>query len=76
MTPSPTHCEDCEHVHPDTRSKAPGQWMCMMHPRLQGFSPVAPRTWAGKEPYGRCVSINHGHCPVFQRRRDEQQELV
>lgn len=74
--PKPTHCENCEHVHPDTLSKAPTQWMCMCFPRLEGFNAIAPTLWAGKEPYNRCVSINVGHCPLYLRRRDNQKELV
>jgi hypothetical protein len=73
---APTPCEDCEHVHPDTRSKPSYQWMCMRFPRLEGLDPVAPTTRIIKEPYNRCAAINAGWCPLFERRRDGQMELA
>lgn len=48
----------------------------MKFPRLDGLDPVAPKTRAVKEPYNRCQSVNAGFCPMFERRRDGQKELV
>lgn len=64
-----TACEDCDHVHPDTRKQSPTRWVCMKFPRIEGFSPVAPKAWVDAEPYMRCVGINGGLCPVFAPRR-------
>jgi len=64
----PTPCETCDNVHMDTRKKPPYQWMCVRFPRVEGMSAVAPTTWAGHEPYNRCVNINLGYCPVFKER--------
>lgn len=71
-----TACELCDHVHPDTMKLHPARWLCMKFPRLEGFSPVAPLTWVDKEPYMRCIGINGGACPLFERRRDGQKELI
>ena len=71
-----TCCESCDFVHLDTRNKHPGQWMCVKFPRLEGTSAVAPTVWSGREPYNRCVNINLGYCPLYERRRDGQKELL
>lgn len=35
----PTLCVECDHVHPDSKSKPPFNWRCMAHPAppLGGF---------------------------------------
>lgn len=70
-----TFCEDCDHVHADTRKQNPTRWLCTKFPRLEGFSPVAPRAWVDSEPFSRCVGINGGFCPLFSPRRNGQREL-
>lgn len=71
-----TACEDCDNVHPDTRKQSPARWVCMRFPRVEGLSAVAPKAWVDAEPYMRCVGINGGLCPVFQKRRDGQKEML
>lgn len=74
---TPTPCEDCEHLHPDTRDpKRTYAWLCMRFPRLPGLSAVAPKSKHIGEPYNRCENINLGFCPLFERRRDGQMELT
>lgn len=62
MTPTP--CETCDHVHPDTRGKPPYAWRCMNFPVLPGFSAVSP-SYRPDPPYGKCESVNHGFCPLW-----------
>jgi hypothetical protein len=71
----PTPCEQCDHVHMETRKQSPSRWMCVKFPRLEGMSPVAPTQFAALEPYNRCVSVNLGYCPLWSPRRDGQLEL-
>lgn len=77
--PSPgikrTPCEDCDFVHESTRKQSPGRWVCVRFPRLEGLSPIAPTKWVDLEPYMRCVGINGGHCPLWVKRREGQQEF-
>ena len=71
-----TPCETCEHVTMGTRKKAPWKWTCAQFPRLEGTSAVAPTQWLGHEPYNYCTKINLGYCPLYERRRDGQKELL
>lgn len=70
-----TSCETCDHVHAETRKQHPSRWLCVRFPRIEGFSPVAPKAWVDAEPYMRCVGINGGACPLWKARRDGQREL-
>ncbi len=72
MTPTP--CEECDFVHMDTRKMMPHRWICVKFPRLSGLSAVAPTKWVEREPYNRCVNINLGYCPLWEKRRDGKQE--
>jgi hypothetical protein len=65
-----TACEDCDHVTSDTRKGHPSRWCCIKFPRIEGFSPVAPKAWVDADPYMRCVGINGGLCPLWTARRD------
>lgn len=69
-----TACEDCDHVAPDTRRQSPTRWVCLKFPRIEGFSPVAPKAWVDAEPYMRCVGINGGLCPVFAPRKQPKEQ--
>lgn len=71
-----TACEDCDNVHAETRKQSPSRWVCVKFPRIEGYSPVAPKTWVEVEPYMRCFGINGGVCPCFERRRDGQLEMI
>ena len=72
---TPTFCEDCDNVHNDTRRQSPSSWLCVEFPRLEGQGFIAPKFWAEKEPFMRCVGINGGACPLFKRRRNGQLEM-
>jgi hypothetical protein len=63
-----TSCATCDHVHPDTRSKAPYGWRCMRFPVLVGLNAVAP-AYRPEPPYAKCEGINHGLCPLWAERR-------
>ena len=71
-----TFCEDCDNVHAETRKQHPARWLCVKFPRMETFSPVAPRAWVEHEPYMRCVNLNGGKCPLFTPRRNGQMALV
>jgi hypothetical protein len=61
-----TICEDCEHMHPESRKRA-SQWaMCMKFPRLEGMGFVSRDKWDKDPPYMRCRDINGGLCPLFE----------
>ena len=65
----PTFCIECENVVEETRKRLPTQWLCRMHPRIEGQGFVAPKIWAEMEPFLRCRDTNGGRCPVFIERR-------
>lgn len=69
-----TTCEDCDNVHMETRKKHPASWLCVRFPRLEGYSPVAPRMWVDAEPYMKCMGINGGACPLWVARREGQKD--
>lgn len=71
---NPTPCRDCDNVHAATRKNSYTQWTCTRFPKLPGLNPVDPEGWVDP-PYMRCAGINGGHCPLFVKRRDGQQEL-
>lgn len=71
-----TSCEDCDHVTADTRKGHPARWCCIKFPRIEGFSPVAPKVWVDAEPYMRCVGINGGLCSLWMPRREGQKEAA
>lgn len=70
----PTFCEECDHVTSATRDKHPAHWTCIKFPRLEGFSAVAPRQWAISEPYNKCMNVNAGHCPMWAKRREPEEQ--
>lgn len=64
-----TFCEDCEHVHPDTRKQEPWRMRCMKAPTRPGYGFVS-RTFSPDPPYVRCFDINkYGECEMFEPRR-------
>lgn len=71
----PTACEDCDHVHEQSRKQGPRSWLCVKFPRLENLNAVAPTQWVHAEPYNRCVNINLGYCPLFVKRRAGQREM-
>lgn len=74
---APTLCNECDHVHPDTRKGAPRTWLCLQHPKLPGFDGfVTGEAWEKDAPYLRCKDVNGGLCKLWARKRDNQMELV
>jgi hypothetical protein len=69
-----TPCEDCDHVHAETRKQSPSRWVCVKFPRLEGLNAIAPKQWVYAEPYMRCAGINGGFCPLFVKRREGQKD--
>jgi hypothetical protein len=48
--------------------------VCLKFPRIEGFSPVAPKAWVDAEPYMRCLGINGGLCPMFAPRKQPKEQ--
>lgn len=69
-----TLCEQCDHVHADSRKRSPTMWLCSKFPRLEGMGFVAPKAWAEHEPFMKCSGINGGACPLWSPRRDGQRD--
>ncbi|KKM19363.1 hypothetical protein LCGC14_1656450 [marine sediment metagenome] len=63
-----TYCHDCDHR---TNGQAPPwRWMCLKHPRLDGFGYVTRKTWDNFPPYLFCHHVNGGACPLFEPRKE------
>lgn len=71
---TPTYCETCDNVHPESRKKSPSQWLCIKFPRLEGGGFVAPKVWAATDPFNRCVNVNLGYCPLWAPMRNGQRD--
>lgn len=65
----PTICEDCEHMHPESRKRASYWAMCMKFPRLEGQGFVSKDKWDSDPPFMSCRNINGGACPLFEERK-------
>ncbi len=71
---APTICSDCDHMH-NERTGHPRYWMCMKFPRTaDGFGFVTDTVWDKAAPYMYCVDINGGVCPLFEPRRNEDDQ--
>lgn len=68
-----TYCHDCDNVHPSSRKQPPWSWLCVKHPRKEGFGYVTPFTWDNMEPYLRCKDVNGGACPLFEPKKEGEQ---
>lgn len=66
-----TFCEDCDNVEPSSRKRSPASWVCLKFPRVEGGGFVAPKVWAEADPFMRCTGINGGLCPLWAKRKDE-----
>jgi hypothetical protein len=68
----PTVCKQCDRVEESSRKRRPTQWLCTAFPRkfAEGF--VDPDWWIENEPYQRCMDINRGCCPMFEKVRDKK----
>jgi hypothetical protein len=67
---TPTYCDTCDHVDPQSRKMAPHRWLCLRHRRLEGMGFVAQGQWVGAEPYLRCRDVNGGWCELYEPRRE------
>lgn len=70
-----TLCENCEHSHPENEKRPSYRWMCIMFPRVEQNNFVTTDNRLS-EPYMFCKDINGGKCPLFQRAKGKQMELV
>jgi hypothetical protein len=75
VSDGPTLCEACDFVEAGSRKGNPYGWLCTRFPRIEGMGFVAPKFWAEKEPFMKCVGINGGKCCLFKPRRDGQMEM-
>ncbi|MNF00184.1 hypothetical protein D3C87_1367430 [compost metagenome] len=69
---TPTFCTDCEFVVAESRKRSPSGWLCLKHKRLEGQGFVDPKFWSNEEPYLRCKDVNAGACPLFEKRRENE----
>lgn len=65
-----TYCEECDHLYPGSEKLPPWRWMCMKHPRLEGFGFVTKGQWDQFPPYLYCKDVNGGACPLFEPRKE------
>ena len=66
-----TKCQHCDHVHPETRGKAPYLWRCLKHPRITRVGWVTEDGYDdGNAPYLRCQDVNGGLCLLFEPKRE------
>jgi hypothetical protein len=70
-----TFCEDCEHVHPESRKRDPRYWLCTQHPQIEGMGFVSKDAWTNSEPFLLCRNVNGGACKLYKARRDGQKEI-
>lgn len=69
-----TYCSRCEHVSEPTMHLHPRLWLCLKHPNIwDGFGFVTEDTWEKAEPYLRCLNVNGGACPLFEQRREQDE---
>ena len=68
-----TYCEECEFLHGESRGH-PARWMCSKFPRGDGFGFVTKGAWDGQAPFMHCNGINGGSCPLFEEKREGQEE--
>lgn len=66
----PTFCHDCDHLTKESDKAPPFKWMCLKHPRLDGFGFVTRGTWDNFPPYLYCKDVNGGACPLFEPRKE------
>lgn len=67
-----TRCEDCEHLHADSRrDRRERAAMCVKFPRVMRADLVFNGITDKDEPFMRCTGINGGACPCFEPRRVE-----
>lgn len=61
------YCEDCENMHPDSRSGPSYRAFCMKFPRPNQGGYVTRTKWDKDSPFTLCNRINQvGYCPLFE----------
>lgn len=74
---APTLCSECDHVHPESRSRATYMWLCAKHKKLPGYTGfVSGHVWERDEPFLRCRDVNGGACQLFKAKRNSQMEMI
>lgn len=68
-----TFCKDCDHVMQQSERLAPWRWLCIKHPRKEGFGFVTPDAWDAMPPYLYCKDVNGGACPLFEQRKEPKE---
>lgn len=77
MNERPTFCNECDFLHPQSRSGSSYYAMCSKHPRLPGFTGfVTGEVWEKDPPFLYCRHVNAGKCPLFKPRRTPQMEMI
>ena len=70
-----TLCEECEHSHEENKKRPVYRWMCMRFPRMELDNFVSTDVRIS-DPYMYCSGINGGKCPMFQKVKGKQKELL
>lgn len=70
-----TLCEECEHLHPTSDKRPPYRWMCMKFKRVEQDN-FLTKNERLTEPYMYCQNINGGICPLFEKTKGRQIELI
>lgn len=65
-----TYCESCDHVSRAREGTPSYRWLCLKHPNDAGFGFVTREFWDKDDPYLRCVNVNGGNCPLFEKRKE------
>ena len=71
----PTYCIACAHVYKEGKNDPPWRWMCVKHPRGDGFGYVTPGTWDNAPPYLFCKDVNSGCCPLYEAAAPGQMKI-
>lgn len=75
MSDGITYCAKCQHHSRPSKSAPPWRWMCVKHPRLEGFGFVTEDTWDDAPPFLYCVSVNGGRCPLYEPADPKQMKM-
>jgi hypothetical protein len=71
-----TYCADCANCLRPTKTAPPWKWLCLMHPRIEGYGFVTRTTWDTFEPYLYCRDCNGGRCVLFEKADPKQMKLM
>jgi hypothetical protein len=67
-------CEDCDWLHSSAVPDKPWTWLCLAWYQRGSYSGLSS-SYQPNPPYRRCDELNKQRwCPLFQRRRDGQQD--